>query len=202
MDTFLFYLELGFSHILDIGAYDHMLFLLALCALYTPVQWKKVLILITAFTIGHSLTLAMAAFNWLVIPQDTTEFLIALTILLTALYNIFLAKNAESMSNNKVYFSYLMALLFGLIHGMGFSYLLNQLKSSDENIFTVLLSFNVGIEIGQILYVIVIMAIGTILILLARLPFVYWKNGLSVIAGIIALNMMYERAEAFFNQLF
>lgn len=192
MDNFLFYLEFGFSHILDIQGYDHMLFLLALCALYRLKDWKQVLILITAFTVGHSVTLAAAALDILSFPSELIEFLIALTIFLTAAFNIVLAKQDE-LSPFQLRINYGMALLFGFIHGMGFSNQFKALIGLEESIVPILLPFNLGIEFGQILFVVGIMLLGGLLIEKAKLPFKYWKYGLSGIAGLLALYMMSQR---------
>lgn len=192
MDQFLFYLEFGFTHILDIAGYDHMLFLLALCALYRFEDWKRVLILVTAFTIGHSVTLAAAALDIIQISSDLIEFLIALTIFLTAVFNLTLARN-ESLTSQQVQINYAMALIFGFIHGMGFSNQFKALLGQEESIVPILFPFNLGIEFGQILFVIGIMLVGGFLVERLKLPFKYWKFGLSILAGLLALYMMSQR---------
>ncbi|MDW3648120.1 MAG: HupE/UreJ family protein [Bacteroidia bacterium] len=192
MDQFLFYLEFGFTHILDIAGYDHMLFLLALCALYRLKDWKRVLILVTAFTIGHSVTLAAAALDIIQISSELIEFLIAFTIFLTAVYNLTLARN-EELSRGQVQINYAMALIFGFIHGMGFSNQFKALLGQEESIVPILFPFNLGIELGQILFVIGIMLFGGFLVEKLKLPFKYWKFSLSIIAGLLALYMMSQR---------
>lgn len=192
MDSFIFYLEFGFTHILDIAGYDHMLFLLALCAIYRFRDWKRVLILITAFTIGHSVTLAAAALDIIKIPGEIIEFLIAFTIFLTALFNLTLAKE-DLLSQSQVRINYAMALIFGFIHGMGFSNQFKALIGQEESIVPILFPFNLGIEFGQILFVIGIMLIGGLLVEKLKVPFKYWKYGLSAIAGILAVYMMSQR---------
>ena len=111
------YLELGFDHILDMKGYDHILFVIVLCAVYKVSEWKKILILVTAFTVGHSVTLAMSALNVVSFKAEIIEFLIPLTILITALYNV-LEKKKSHLNIN---WNYVMALFFGFIHGLGFS---------------------------------------------------------------------------------
>lgn len=192
MEQFLFYLEFGFTHILDPKGYDHMLFLLALCALYRIEDWKRVLILVTAFTIGHSVTLAAAALNIIQIPSEIIEFLIAFTIFLTAVYNLTFARN-ETLTQQQVQVNYAIALIFGFIHGMGFSNQFKALLGQEESIVPILFPFNVGIELGQILFVIGIMLVGGLLVEKLKIPFKYWKFGLSIIAGLLALEMMIER---------
>ena len=119
MSTFQMYLSLGIDHIADIKAYDHILFILTLCAVYQLRQWRKLLILITAFTIGHSITLGLATLKFINVPTNLIEFLIPVTILITALTNILQKSGKISL---KVHlFKYLLAILLGLIHGMGFS---------------------------------------------------------------------------------
>ena len=119
MNPFKFYLKLGFDHISNLNGYDHILFLIVLCAVYRIQQWKKILILVTAFTIGHSVTLALVSFDLFNIPSSIIKFLIPATIFITAINNIIGSNSKEKtldMSKN-----YFMALFFGLIHGMDFS---------------------------------------------------------------------------------
>jgi hypothetical protein len=147
---------LGMEHIADWSGYDHMLFLLVLCGVYKPQQWRQLLILITAFTVGHSITLALSALDVLIIPSAIIEFLIPVTILATAVGNLFRIKaTQENMKLN-----YLFALCFGCIHGLGFSYLLKSLLGKEESIVYPLFAFNIGIEAGQILIVGVILLLS------------------------------------------
>ncbi|MEM6806734.1 MAG: HupE/UreJ family protein [Bacteroidota bacterium] len=192
MDSFLFYLDFGFTHILDMAGYDHMLFLLALCAIYRFREWKRVLILVTAFTIGHSVTLAAAAMEVLDLQGELIEFLIAFTIFLTAVFNLTLARE-ESLTKSQLQLNYAMALVFGFIHGMGFSNQFKALIGQEESIIPILFPFNLGIELGQILFVIGIMLMGGLLSEKLKVPFTYWKYGLSAIAGILAIYMMSQR---------
>ena len=170
MGSFSFYLNFGFNHILDIDALDHIAFLVALCAIYHPRQWRKILILITAFTIGHSITLALAASDLIFFNKKAIELLIPLTIFITALHNILLKNNSET---NTTKGNYLMALAFGFIHGMGFS---NTLKTmmmpGEKNTFlSQLLAFNIGVELGQIVIVGIILIITYIV-----LSFLKWQH--------------------------
>ena len=150
MDQFMVYLRLGFEHIADFAGYDHMLFVITLCAFYSWRSWKKILVLITAFTIGHSVTLALSAFNIINIPQQLVETAIPITIFLTAIHNV-LTKPDQS---EKVTFhsNYFLALFFGFIHGMGFSNFFRAL-TGGESVVRELFAFNVGLEIGQIMIV-------------------------------------------------
>src|SRR5882672_3935873 len=120
MGEFPLYFGLGREHILDdVNVYDHILFVLALCAVYLVRDWKKILILVTAFTIGHSITLALATLNVITVKTAVIEFLIPLTIFITAVSNLFRQETTIDKKNIQV--NYFLALFFGLIHGMGFS---------------------------------------------------------------------------------
>jgi hypothetical protein len=158
MGSFGFYVQLGFEHISDFAGYDHMLFLVALCAIYKIQQWKSILVLVTAFTIGHSVTLVLSSLDIFTIPSRIIEFLIPVTIFLTAINNIIGANPAEE--NRKMNKNYLMALFFGFIHGMGFSNYFKALLMDSSSVAMPLLGFNIGIELGQILVVFFIVSIA------------------------------------------
>lgn len=162
------YLDLGFAHIADLSGYDHILFIVALCAIYRLQEWRKVALLVTAFTLGHSLTLALAALEVIPVNAEVVEFLIPLTIVATALYNV-LAHKAESQLatfSPKLRFNYLMALLFGLIHGMGFSNFLRAmlLPGEEEQLVGQLFAFNLGVELGQLAIVAIVLALAHIVL--------------------------------------
>ncbi len=154
MNDFWIWFSTGFQHILDWNGYDHILYVVALCVLFSVKDWKKLLVLITAFTIGHSLTLAMSALDIIVVKQSIIEAMIPLTIMSTCIINI-LYRNKLETSKNKINYSlnYILALTFGFIHGMGFSYLLKSMLGKEENSVFPLLSFNLGLELGQIIIV-------------------------------------------------
>ena len=159
MSEFLTFLQLGFHHIADLSAFDHLLFIITLCAVYQLAEWKKILILITAFTIGHSLTLVLSGFHILRVPADLVEFLIPVTILLTALHNVMAKKTEGGILSKGVSINYLLALFFGLIHGMGFANFFRSLMGDLGNIAWPLFSFNVGIELGQVVIVLLFFGI-------------------------------------------
>lgn len=182
------YFTLGYQHILDFSGYDHILFVITLCGGYLLKDWKKVLILITAFTIGHSVTLALSVLDKIKIPMSLIEFLIPVTIVITALINIF----RRSASNNKV-LNYVLALLFGLIHGIGFSNYLRSLLGKSSNIAGELLAFNLGLEFGQLLIVLFILITSFIAIRLFKVLSREWSLFLSSSAFGIALIMALER---------
>jgi hypothetical protein len=147
MQDFALYLELGWQHILDWRGYDHMLFVAAMCATYLPADWRKVLGMVTAFTIGHSLTLALSVFNVVFISPNWIEFLIPLTILSTCLLNLYKPTNTTRPA------TYFSTLIFGLIHGLGFSAYLKSLLGQDDSVIGQLFAFNIGLEAGQLIVV-------------------------------------------------
>jgi len=191
MSEFRAYFQLGFDHIVDFAAFDHMLFLVALCAMFRPGEWRELFILITAFTIGHSLTLALATTGSVQVDSSVIELLIPLTILFTALHNVFRAENSLRSALSKR-LNYLLVLFFGLIHGMGFSGYLRALLGDEENILLPLFSFNLGVELGQIVIVAFIMAIAFLAI--SRLQFKHreWNLFLSGAAAGVSILLIYN----------
>lgn len=157
MNEFLLYFNLGGSHISNLTGLDHILFIAALCLRYVAADWKKLLILITAFTIGHSITLALSIFNFIHFPLKWIEFLIPITIIITAVTNLFVKKFAYK---TKYPFIYFVALFFGLIHGLGFSSYLRSILGRSQSIFIELFAFNLGLEAGQILIVLAILLLS------------------------------------------
>lgn len=181
MEDFLFYLTLGWEHIISLDALDHQLFLLALVVGYRFNDSKKLLILITAFTIGHSVTLALSVLDWIRIPSTWVEFLIPLTIVLTALENlIFRERTKKNRTAN-----YTLALFFGLIHGMAFANLARVLISEEQNITIPLLGFNVGLELGQIIVLILFFIVSFIFVNLIKVNRKDWA--LMISSGVFAL---------------
>ena len=189
---FKIYFEYGREHILDLRhGYDHILFLIALCALYLMRDWKKVLILVTAFTVGHSITLALSAFQVIPVNEPLIEFLIPATIFVTAVSNLF--KNEEGLSDRKVQMNYLYALFFGLIHGMAFSSQFRAIMGRNKSIVSQLFAFNLGIEVGQIIIVVIFLTVSFILVDLLTLDRRDWKMVISSAVAGIALLLMTER---------
>ncbi len=189
MSEFQLYFILGKDHILDyFNGYDHILFVVALCAIYLTRDWKKILILVTAFTIGHSITLALATLEIITVNAELIEFLIPLTIFITAFGNLF--RDEENYSSKPVQTNYLLALSFGLIHGMGFSNYLKAILGKDHSIATQLLAFNLGLEFGQIIIVGIFMAVSFVLVDLINISRRDWKMVISSgIAGIALILM-------------
>ena len=184
------YLHLGFKHIISWGAWDHILFVLVLTLRYQWTDWKKLLVLITAFTIGHSVTLALSTLNWIDFPSTIIEFLIPITILFTAIAN-FWVKSFEFKS--KYPLIYFLALFFGLIHGLGFSTYLKSLLGMEASILGPLFTFNLGLELGQLLIVGLILIISFIFVSQIKVKRMLYLQIGSAIAIAFSLNMVLER---------
>jgi hypothetical protein len=189
MNSFQLYFRLGWQHILDIQGYDHILFVLALCAVFIPRDWKKILILVTAFTIGHSLTLALATFNVINVRTDIIEFLIPVTIAITAFVTIL---KPRPSTGRGIQLNYFFALFFGLIHGLGFSNYLRQLLGKEASLWQPLLAFNLGLELGQIVIVGVFLLVTSILVGIAGISRREWTLVISSMVLGIALMLMQE----------
>jgi len=184
------YFQLGFEHITDLNGYDHILFLIALCAAYRYTDWRSILILVTAFTVGHSITLALAVLNIIPVNAAWIEFLIPLTIFITALKNIVLQqRNQPIAATTKA--TYALALGFGLIHGMGFSNFLRSLLG-DELTFP-LFAFNVGLEVGQLIIVALIFGVQAAIMHFTSLQLRWWNITLSSLMAAEALFLMIDR---------
>lgn len=183
-----FYFKEGIHHITDIKGYDHMLFIITLCAFYRFDQWKRLTVLVTAFTIGHSLTLALSSLDILRINQSLVETLIPVTILLTSIYNVV----AKAKKDRKFALNYLLAMFFGLIHGMGFSNFFKSMMMgiSDTSIVIPLFGFNLGIEVGQLFIVAIFMAILYISTRIMHVQHRDWKIFISGGGAIMSLSMI------------
>lgn len=186
------YLQLGFDHISDPKAYDHIVFLVALCAAYRPEEWKKILILVTAFTIGHSLTLALAVLDVIRFPAKVIELLIPVTILITAIVNVLPQSREGSNSFKGINPSYPFALFFGLIHGMGFSNFLRSalMPGQEGDLVGQLFAFNLGIELGQLLIVVLIMGMAFIALRLLKVSPRAWNQFVSGAAAGISVSLL------------
>ena len=201
MSEFQLYFILGKDHILDYAhGYDHILFVVALCAVYVISDWRKLLILVTAFTVGHSVTLALATLKMISVNVVWIEFLIPLTILITAVSNLFrkVYPNSEGgresiLHAGGIQTNYVFALFFGLIHGMGFSNYLRALLGKDHGIIMQLFAFNVGLEFGQIIIVGIFLAVSFIAVNIAGSARRDWKMIISSAVAGIALILIKER---------
>jgi len=195
-ENFLWF-QTGFEHITDLAGYDHMLFLLILCSVYSFRNWDW-LILITAFTIGHCITLALSVLNIIRLPSSLIEFSIPLTILISAIFRWIQVEKDENQSYHKDQKVYAVTLLFGLIHGLGFSNMLRSLLGSQADILQPLLFFNLGLEVGQIVIVLFSLVTITSLNEYAHIPRFYLVRGIAIPVGFVSLWLMFERAHAMF----
>ncbi len=189
MSEFRLYYGLGLDHILDIYGFDHILFVIVLSALYQVSDWKKVLILVTAFTIGHSITLALATLEIISVNSNLIEFLIPLTILLTAISNLFI-KEGNQFTPKRISLNYFLAGFFGLIHGMGFSTYLRSLLGTDRTIVMQLFAFNVGLEVGQVIIVGLFLVVSFLFVSVFGVNRRDWKMIISSGVGGIATTLM------------
>lgn len=189
MSDFGFYFNIGFEHIISRSALDHQLFIIALAAIYLLKDWKQVLILVTAFTIGHSITLVLSVLDLIRFSGAWVEFLIPCTILITAIFNLFQKK----FTPRSVRINYFLALFFGLIHGMGFANNIRFMLASDQSLGWGLFGFNAGLELGQIVVVLTILFLAMILINILKINRREWVIFLSAAVFSLALKMSIER---------
>lgn len=182
MNDFAFFFDLGWQHIISADALDHQLFILALAAIYLVNDWKKVLILVTAFTIGHSLTLILSTYEIIKASTRWVEFLIPLSIVVTALLN--LIKTEKHYGQYKL--QYWLALFFGLIHGLGFANTIRFMLADSQSITVPLLSFNIGLEAGQLAVVGLILLMSYFVVNRLKLRRKWWVWSLSAIALCVA----------------
>jgi hypothetical protein len=189
MNDFVFYFKIGWEHIINWSAVDHIFFVAVLAAIYMLKDWKQVLILITAFTIGHAITLVLSAKNIIEINEKLVEFLVPCTIAITAVSNFFL----KAFTPRSIRINYFLALFFGLIHGLAFAQTLKWMLAGDQSFWTAWLSFSVGLELGQILVVLLILLLAQILVGFLKLGRHYWVTIVSVVVLALALQMVIER---------
>ncbi len=158
MSDFWLYLKLGLEHVLDFGAYDHILFLVVLCAAYAFSSWKRLLLLVTLFTLGHTVSLVLAHYKIVNVSGAYVEFLIPITILVTALYNIIKLRRARRSEQHVLF--YLITTFFGLIHGFGFARYYRMISDGDG--IVPLLEFALGVELAQIIIVLLTLLVAFI----------------------------------------
>lgn len=182
MDEFIFYTEFGLTHVLDVQAYDHVLFFIVLTINYGFKDWKKALWLITFFTIGHTLTLTLSTYHLIYVKMDIVEFLIPLTIFITAFYNI---STSKKIDKNKTIGSF-FAFTFGLIHGLGFSGAIRILIDDTDQKFLPIMEFALGIEIAQIMVVLIIFILGFFVLNLFKIK----KRELVLVASSVVIGLI------------
>ena len=189
LQDFIFYFKLGWEHIISADALDHQLFILALVAIYSYKNLKQVLILVTAFNIGHSLTLFLSVTDVIRFESKWVEFLIPCTIVFTSISNLF----RTNFSLKSVKINYYLALVFGLIHGMGFANSIRIMLAKDQNIGWGLFGFNVGLEAGQIFMVVVVLLITLLIFNYTKIRRRDWVLFISAAVFSLALKMALER---------
>ncbi|MFC2110283.1 HupE/UreJ family protein [Bacteroidota bacterium] len=197
MNDFMLFFKLGLTHVLDFKAYDHILFLLVLVVPYSTKQWKELLWLVSIFTIGHTLTLTLAAYKFLDVNSGIIEFLIPFTIFVTALINIFLG----TKSNAGVKIKMLLTFCFGWVHGLGFSYYLQMLLADSDEKFLPLVEFSLGIEGAQIIIALVVLLVFGFFNMIFKVSKRDWIIVLSAIVVGIVIPMMGDRVDAFLKVL-
>ncbi|MGN6166363.1 MAG: HupE/UreJ family protein [Flavisolibacter sp.] len=189
MNDFSFYFSIGWEHIITVEALDHIFFIAALAAIYMLKDWRQVLILVTAFTIGHTITLALSSLNIIEVPSKWVEFFIPCTIVCTALSNLFV----KTFTPKAVRINYFLALFFGLIHGLAFANTLRMLIAGDQSFALSMFSFSVGLELGQIFIVFLILLLAQLLVGIIKINRRDWVIFLSSAVMALALQMAVER---------
>lgn len=160
MEQLKLFFELGLTHVLDINGYDHVLFLIVLAAPYLFSNWKKVLFLVTVFTVGHSISLILSSYNFISVNSSLVEFVIPVTIAVTALFNMF--SSGKMISSTKIGLVFFATLFFGVVHGLGFSSYFKMIVGNTDYKFIPLIEFALGVEIAQIIIVIVVLVLASI----------------------------------------
>jgi hypothetical protein len=178
MEDFVFYFKLGWQHIISVDAFDHLFFIMALTSIYLLKDVKQVLFLVSAFTIGHAISLSLSVLNLVKINSALVEFLIPISIIVTA--EIQFVKSLHHKAPFR--FKYIFALLFGLLHGLGFANTIRMIMAESQQIALPLLSFNIGLEIGQFLIVLLLLLFAHIFVTILGMSQKWWIRLLNTIA--------------------
>lgn len=189
MNDFSMYFEVGWGHIITTQALDHIFFIAALAAIYMLKNWQPVLILVTAFTLGHAITLLLSAKEIVNVNIEVVEFLIPCTIVFTAASNLFL----KNFTPGAIRINYFLALFFGLIHGLAFAETLKFMLASNQSFVFPWISFSVGLELGQILIVFLILFLAQLIVGVLKLNRRIWVALISIPVLVLALKMAIER---------
>lgn len=190
LDNFWFNVEYGMDHVLDFNAYDHVLFLIVLTVPYLFRDWKRVLLLVTVFTVGHTLSLILAAYGVVSVNADLVEFLIPISILVISVFNVFTA--GKAVQKEKVGVLFFSTLFFGLIHGLGFAREFQMMLGKSGNKLIVLLEFALGIEIAQIIIVFIVLFLGYIMQTIFRFSKRDWVMVISAVVVGLVIPMVIE----------
>lgn len=184
------YLLDGIAHITDFDGYDHMLFLITLCAPFQIAQWKQIVLLATAFTVGHSLSLAASALGVMHFPSNLIETLIPITILVNGVIGfVHRKKSVASIS----WYQYVLTVSFGLIHGMGFSTYFRMIEDSRNSILGQLLAFNVGVEIGQIIIILTFLLLTFFVTSVLKISRIKFTTSLFALVIVISSYLLFEK---------
>ena len=189
MNDFHFYWTEGWRNIMSKGALDHILFIAALALLHTLADWKRVVVLVTAFTLGHALTLLLSVTDVIRFKEEWVEFLIPCTIAATAAFNLVQSRLTEGTFR----LNYLMAFVFGLVHGMGYANAIRFMLAKDQSLGAALLAFNLGLEIGQIFVVLSVLALGHAVCSVPGMKRVWWVRTMSALILAWAMLIAWER---------
>jgi len=190
-DIFYSYSKLGCQHIVDIHSLDHILFVITLCAVYQFTEWRKIAIVITAFTVGHSITLILASLKIIFPNRYLIELLIPVTILISAVFN--LVSEKLNIRSAKLYVKYAIALFFGLIHGMSFSSFFTDIMGDTTGIIFPLFSFNIGIELGQFFIIFLYYLLVYLFYRLSKIEYVRFAWVFSVLGILVSFSLIYNR---------
>ncbi len=214
MTEFTLYFRLGLSHIADLAGYDHILFIAVLAVSYAPTALKRLLLLVTAFTLGHSVTLALATLDLVRVSSSLVETLIPVTILIAAVQAVWVQRSesgaqqatgrdtpdtaVDRMSGNSPlgaddFGRFALAAIFGLIHGLGFSNFLRVLLGGEESLALPLLAFNLGLESGQLLILAVVLLLCLLAERVLRLSRHLWVWSVALVTGVAALQLLVQR---------
>ncbi|MGC6432040.1 MAG: HupE/UreJ family protein [Jejuia sp.] len=190
LDDFLFNVQYGINHVLDINGYDHVLFLMVLTVSYVFKDWKRVLLLVSMFTLGHTLSLVLAAYNIVSVDGTLVEFLIPVTILVAAVYNVFTA--GKGAQKEKVGVLFITTLAFGLIHGLGFAREFKMFLGESDSKLLLLIEFALGIEIAQVIIVFIVLFLGYLVQTIFRFSKRDWIMVISSIVIGLVIPMLME----------
>lgn len=201
MDAWLYYIKEGWFHIADWTAYDHIFFIIALAISVSLNRWRVLLAFVTVFTIGHSIALALATFDIVRIESSWVEFLIPLTIIWTAAHTIYKRCIAEYRLGEEISHTQeiIIVLLFGIIHGLGFSNYLRFMITRSESITETLLLFNVGLEIGQIMILVLVLILNFIAIKVVKIYESVWFVLIAILLILFTLPIVWQTGKILFN---
>ena len=190
LENFWFNVQYGLNHVLDLNGYDHVLFLMVLAVPYLFKDWKRVLLLVSTFTLGHTLSLVLASYDIVSVNAKLVEFLIPITILITAIYNVFTAGKKER--GNKIGLYFFTTLFFGLVHGLGFAREFRMFAGQSENKLELLVEFALGIELAQVIIVFIVLFIGFLFQTIFRFSRRDWVMVLSAIVIGLVIPMIIQ----------